>query len=53
MEIGLITTPTKKTKMIYIAKDLLAHLTHLTLTATNGKIEWIGTYEAWQKVWKK
>ena len=36
--------------MIYKAHELLSHLNHLTLTATDGKEEWIGTCEQRQKV---
>jgi len=33
-----------------IAKELLLYLTHLTLTATDRKMDWIGTGEQWLKV---
>lgn len=36
--------------MIYTAKNLLSRLNHLTLTATDGQIEWIGTDNAWTRV---
>ncbi len=29
------------------AFELLSKLRHLTLTATDGKLEWIGTYRQW------
>jgi len=30
-----------------IAYELLAKLRHLTLTVTDGEIEWIGTFRHW------
>jgi len=39
--------------MIYKAHELLSHLNHLTLTATDGKEEWIGTDEQRNKVKKE
>jgi hypothetical protein len=35
--------------MIYQAKELNRLLTNLALTATDGKIEFIGTAKQWQK----
>lgn len=32
------------------AYELLPRLTHLTLTAEDGRIGWIGTDEKWQQV---
>jgi len=32
------------------AYELLAHLRYLTLTTTDGKMEWIGTRQDWQNV---
>lgn len=38
--------------MTFIAKDLLARLTHLTLVGIDdeGQMEWVGTDEQWRKV---
>ena len=36
--------------MIYKAYELLAKLNSLTMTVTDGKIEWIGTDSDWKKV---
>jgi hypothetical protein len=37
--------------MVYTAKELLAHLNHLTLSGIdNGYLEWIGTDKQWEAV---
>lgn len=37
--------------MVYLAKELLPKLTHLTLCGINfeGELEWIGTKEDWNE----